>query len=625
MDRLQSLLTGAVVLHLLLVAGFGVATAAADDTGSAAQTATPSGDAATPINTTLEVSDPTGPVSYTDPATVRGTLRTADGAPVANRQIRLRFGNRSRLVTTAANGSFAFEYRPQSARLGSQSVEVAYVPAQSAPYRGDTASFTADVRQVTPSLTVERSPASVGYGDQLTVRTAVTAGGTGVASVPVELRINGTLFKRVLTGTDGTVTTTIRLPVDVPAGERSIVAVIPSGDRAIAGGNATVPVTVERRPSTLSVDATAENGTVVATGRLATESGRAVRDQPVRVALGGEEATVVATGRDGTFRARLSTDRVPADTDSATVTARYDPAPSNLGASNASTTVPIAGGGAAAPGSAGGPPGIVGALVAQIRARLTIPVIAALLTGLGLIVLDITVRRLGLFSETTAEVDASTSTATTEPAVSGSVGGSAADATGESTPSANGMQADESPQSDVTVVSDLSQVSTDAATVSESARPESRDGSKGAGPHEDSGVLGNSYGTVTEHPDVTVVSDPAEVSDPAAVADSNGSGPHTVGDRIETAMADGEFETAITLAYEAIHDELTENCGLRTDATHWELVEWCRERDFDEDEVDAIETVVEAFDRAAFSIAAVEREHAEIAVENARRVRLDDS
>ncbi|WP_423998608.1 hypothetical protein ACOZ4I_08770 [Haloarcula salina] len=623
MYRLQSLLTGAVVLQLLLVAGFGVATAAVDDAGSAAQTATPSGDAAAPTDTSLEVSGPTGQVSYTDPGTVRGTLRTADGTPVANRQIRLRFENRSRLVTTAANGSFAFEYRPQSARLGSQQVEVTYVPAQSSPYRGDTATFAAEVRQTTPSLSVERSPATVGYGDQLTVRTAVTAGGTGVASVPVELRINGTLFKRVLTGADGTVTTTIRLPADVSAGEGSIVAVIPYEDRAIAGGNATVPVTIERRPSTLSVDATAENGAVVATGRLVTEDGRAVRDQPVRVALDGGGETVVTTGQDGTFRARLSTEGVPADADSATVTARYAAAASNLATSNATATVPISGGGAAAPSSADGPLGSVTALVAQLRTRLTIPVIAALLTGLGLLVLDITVRRLGLFSDGATESDASTSAAT-ETAVGESSGGSQDVATGDPTASTAETSVDEPSQSDVSVVTDISQVSTDAVTAGDTGHTV-RESPGGGDASEASGVLDRSARSVTDNSEVTVVSDPAEVSDPSAVTDSNGSDLHTVGDRIEAAMADGEFETAITLAYETIHDELTENWGLRENATHWELVEWCRERDFDADEVDAIEAVVEAFDRAAFSVAPTEREHAEIAVENARRVHLDGS
>ncbi|MBV0903300.1 hypothetical protein [Haloarcula salina] len=617
MDRLQSLRVGAVVLGLFLVAGAVPASAApAVLTGSQAQTATPT-------DTTLAVQGPTGPVSYANPGTVRGTLQTTDGAPVANRQIRLRFENRSRLVTTAANGSFAFEYRPQSTRLGSQPVEVAYVPAQSSPYRGATATFTAEVQQTTPTLTVERSPASVGYGDQLTVRTAVTADGTGVASVPVELRINGTLFKRVLTGTEGTVSTSIRLPADVPAGERSIVAVIPYEDRAIAGRSATVPVTVERRPSTLSADATAENGAVVATGRLATENGRAVRNQPIQVTLDGGAETVVATGRNGTFRARLSTEDVPADTDSATVTARYAAASSNLGTSNASATVPIAGGGAAAPDSADGPLGSVTALVAQLRARLTIPVIAALLTGLGLLVLDITVRRLGLFSDTSAESDASASATTTETTASEPVDESTADATGDSTPSAGEGRADESIQSDVSVVTDISQVSADASTTSEPRGAEPREGSEGAESTDYSGVLGNPYGAVAERSDVTVVSDPAEVSDQAAVTDSNASRSRTVGDRIEAAMADDEFETAITLAYEAIHDELTENWGLRENATHWELVEWCRERDFDESEVDAIETVVEAFDRAAFSVAPAEREHAEIAIESARRVRLD--
>ena len=628
-DGLRSLLTGTALLCLVVAAGIGTTAAV----GTAFQVSTPAGSNATQnasdrppmteagtqtgavVETTLEVQGVAEPVSYADPVTVRGTLRTVDGEPVANRQIRLRLENRSRLVTTDATGSFAFEYRPQSTRLGRHPVEIAYVPAQSAPYRGDTATFIADVQQTAPTLMIERTPASVGYGDQLTVTTTVAAGGTGVEAIPVELRINGTLFKQVLTGADGTVTTTLRLPADVPAGERSIVAVIPYEDRAIAGDSTTVPLTIERQPSTLSMNATAENGTIVATGRFATESGQAVRNQPIQVTLTGGEETVVLTDRDGTFRARLSTEAVPADTDTATVTARYVPESSNLGPSNASATVPVTGGGAAAPSAPDvDPSGFVQALLAQIRARLTIPVIAALLTGIGLVVLDITARRLGLFSGGPSEPEA-TNTSNSEARSQ-----SEADVQGVP-PTANEAQSADTPDTADSDETDISRVSAEPTGTDEAGRSAA---SNGPSHGDDLGILGKPYSSVAEGSDVPGWTD---LTEPA----SQWEGPErtipetrTVGEHIEAAIADEEYEAAITLAYMAIHNELTESWGLRANTTHWELVEWCREHDFDEDEVDAIKTIVEAFDRATFADTPVEREHAESALESAHRVRLDD-
>lgn len=63
--------------------------------------------------------------------------------------------------------------------------------------------------------------------------------------------------------------------------------------------------------------------------------------------------------------------------------------------------------------------------------------------------------------------------------------------------------------------------------------------------------------------------------------------------------------------------------GFRANAIDRELVEWCRDHDFNEGEADAIETIGEAFDRAAFAGAPAERKHTKIALESANRVHLD--
>lgn len=468
------------------------------------------------VNTTLDVQVSSDPFSYTNPGEVRGTLRTANGTPVANERVRLRIENRSRLVTTGANGSFAFQYRPRSIPLGTTPVEVQYDPEPSSVYRPDTATFTATVVQATPILSVERSPARVGYGDDLEVTTEVRVNGTGVGSVPVEIRIDGVLFKRLVTQSDGTATTAIQLPVIVQAGNQSVSATIPYEDRAIAGDTAATAITVETQPSALSLNATREDDAIEVTGQLTTADGRAIPNQPVRILLDGEQQTAVETAQNGRFETRLSSDGA----DTAAVTARYEQTNTNLGDSNASVTL------AASESGADGLLGILQRGIVQLRAQLTVPVIAALLTGAVLVVFEITARRIGLF------------------------------------------WSDDFPEDDVTVTTDRS-------------------------------------------------SDPPE---PTAATASPAAG---ATDQMDRALADGEYDTAVELAYDAIHSELTADRELRDNATHWELLEWCQERDFDPEQVESIRTVVEAYDRVAFSADTLDRSSAKSAVEHARQVQFD--
>ncbi|MDS0221651.1 hypothetical protein NDI54_09840 [Haloarcula sp. S1AR25-5A] len=501
----QQWLVGAWTVLLVLLVGISGSTAAATDSaGTAMQTQTGT------VNTTLDVQDLSGPISYTNPGTIRGTLRTANGMPVANEEISLEVENRTRLVETDGDGSFAFQYRPRSARTGTTDVVIRYVPAQSAPYRGDTATVTADIAQVTPTLALDRSPSSLVNGDELTVTTAVRVDGTGISDVPVELRIGGTLFKRLVTGGNGTATTTIRLPASVPTGEQSVSAVIPYEDRAIAGARATDSITVEPRPVALSMDAARESGAIAVNGTLTTNDGQAVRGQPVQILVDGEPQGSVETDANGAFSTRLPTE----GTSSVTVTARYDAAGTNFGTGEASTTVDLSG----SPQT----------IASQIRSYLTVPVIAALLTGVVLIVLEITVRRLGLFAD-----------------------------------------------------------------------------------------------AVPESEEATVATDSDETEAPESTADTSAStGSPT--DRMGHALAAGEYDSAVTMAYESVSEELKDSSGFQNGKTHWELLDWCEDSALSADQVEAVRTVVEAYDSAAFSADTLDHDSAEAAVERARDFQVDD-
>ncbi|MDT3435486.1 hypothetical protein [Haloarcula sp. 1CSR25-25] len=499
-------------------------------------------------NTSLEVDDISDPVSYTNPGVVRGTLRTADGTPVANEQIRIEIENRTRLVETDGNGAFSFQYRPQSARTGTTDVQVRYVPDRSSGRRADITSFTVTVRQVSPTLTLERTPSRLGYGEDLTVTTTVLVDGAGVRSVPVELRIDGTLFKRVVTGPGGTVTTSIRLPAGVLAGNQTISATIPYENRAIAGERSAASLAVASTPVTLSIDTTRENDAITVNGTLSTEDGQVVSGQPVRILVDGVPQGRVPTDGNGRFSARIATDALPGGTSTATVTARYDETGTNLEGAEVSATIDLPGGGATGPtavpgGPVEGPLSGPEAIISQVRSFLTVPVIFALVTGALLVVLDVTVRRLGLFSD-----DVPTS--------------------GEET---------------VTTERNESSV-TETAEREDSQRPTATD-----------------------------------------VADQQLTETDATTDRMGRAIAAGEYESAVVLAYETLDDQLTETLELQGSTTHWELLERCEDSGLSPDQVESIRFVVEAYDRAAFSADEVARSTAERAVECTRQFSSDHS
>ncbi|MDQ2072319.1 hypothetical protein RBH20_07160 [Haloarcula sp. H-GB4] len=434
MATLQSWFVGVGTVLLVLFVGIGGSTAVATDSNE-----TPMQTQTGAVNTTLDVQISPGSISYTNPATIRGTLRTANGTPVANEQVRLEVENRTRLVETDGNGSFALQYRPRSAQTGPTDVTVRYTPAQSAVYRGDTATVAASVTQVTPTLTLDRSPTRLATGDELTVTTAVRVNGEGVSNVPVELRIGGALFKRVVTGSNGTVTTSIRLPPSVTTGEQTVTAVIPYEGRAIAGKRATASIIV------------------------------------------GPEAA------------------------------------------ESSATVDTSGGSTEPSGSS------PQSLVSQIRSFFTVPVIAALLTAIILLILEVIVRRLGLFSDATPEsegTETTVRTGTDEPQAIESI--------------------DDTP------------TSTDSPT-----------------------------------------------------------------DQMGNALAAGKYDSAVTMAYESVADDIRAVADFQNSKTHWELLAWCEDSALDTDQVDAVRTVVEAYDRAAFSADQMDRASAEAAVEHARELQID--
>ena len=206
------------------------------------------------VGTTLTVQSIDSTASFGNPGTVSGQIQTENGSVIADEAVELSIGNRTRTVQTDSNGVFEARYRPRSARLGSQSISVAYIPASDSVYLSDNATFTIDVQQVTPDVRSDIVPETVGYGDRLNATASVAVKSVGVDGVPVEFVIGDTVVAQTTTGPNGTAIATVRIPALVNNGDRQVVARIPYENRAIAGSQSLDPVLVVETQTNLSVD-----------------------------------------------------------------------------------------------------------------------------------------------------------------------------------------------------------------------------------------------------------------------------------------------------------------------------------------------------------------------------------
>ncbi|AJF27165.1 hypothetical protein SG26_16170 [Haloarcula sp. CBA1115] len=488
------------------------------------------------VGTTLTVQAIDSTASFSDPGTVSGQIRTENGSVIADEVVELRIGNRTQTVRTDASGVFESQYRPRSARLGSQSVPVKYVPDTDSVYLSDDTTFTIDVKQVTPNATSDIAPGTVGYGDRFDATASVTVESRGVDGVPVEFTVGDTVVARTTTGPNGTATASTRAPASVNDGERVVVARVPYENRAIAGVQSETPVVVVETQTTLSVSASRTDDGALARGQLQTVAGDPVAGRPVRLQVGAGGTQLVETNRNGSFQTVLE---YPQNNETVTVTATYDEPSSNLGNATATTTLAAGAGG-------GNPP--VGS---DSDRDLLIDTLVAILFG----------------SDENPEVAFG----------NGIIGYSWLPVLGGGVALA-------------VVV---------GAWFIVSRRRQSQD------------VNATSSVEATE----VSMSGPDQATTP-----SNATSP-TFADRVDTYLDGGDYDAAAMVAYTAVHDELAVKNGIDEGATHWELLQQSQEHGVPEERMADIETVVEAFETAAFAPTSVDPSRAEAAVERARKIK----
>jgi hypothetical protein len=488
------------------------------------------------VGTTLTVQAIDSTASFSDPGTVSGRIRTENGSVIADEVVELRAGNRTQTVRTDSSGVFETQYRPRSARLGSQSVPVEYVPDADSVYLSDDATFTIDVKQVTPNATSEITPGTVGYGDRLNATASVTVESRGVDGVPVEFAIGDTVVARTTTGPNGTAIASTRAPASANDGKRIVVARVPYENRAIAGVQSEAPVTVVETQTALSVSASRTDDGAIARGQLQTVAGDPVAGRPVRLQVGAGGTQLVETNRNGSFQTVLE---YPQNNESVTVTATYDEPSSNLGNATATTTL--------AAGSGGGNPPVG----SDSDSDVLIDTLVAILFG----------------SDENPEVAFG----------NGIIGYSWLPVLGGG----------------------VALTAVVAAWFIVSRRRQSQD------------VNATSSVEGTE----VSMSGPDQATTP-----SNATSP-TFADRVETSLDSGNYDAAAMAAYTAVHDELAVENGIDEGATHWELLQQSQDHGVSEERVADIETVVEAFETAAFAPTSVDPPRAEAAVERARKIK----
>jgi hypothetical protein len=301
--------------------------------------------------TELDIDTAQDSASFLDPLEVNGTLTTADGDPIANNTVRLRFASDVQapgatpedvLVTTDENGSFTATYRPTSVSTDISSLEVEYIPAIDSEYLGSSDSVTVHIEQVEPALTLASAPDTVSFGTELTVSGDLGVEDIPVDGVPLEIRLGGQRLGTVHVS-NGSFTETVVVPATVPDGERELTVQLPYENRALAGVDETRAVTVEETATALSTTAMAAS-TIEVNGTLQTVDSVPVADQPVYIRLNGTDVTTVRTTDDGAFAATIE---IPDElhNQEVTVTVVYQGSGANLAPSQDEHTVVIPPGG----------------------------------------------------------------------------------------------------------------------------------------------------------------------------------------------------------------------------------------------------------------------------------------
>ncbi|NHN61438.1 MULTISPECIES: hypothetical protein [Halorussus] len=298
------------------------------------------------VRTDLRLRPTDGVASFTDPVTLAGRLRTADGSAVASEALRFRVGNQTLNATTDRRGRFEVSYRPTLIPPGERRLVVRYRPGNTSRYAGATAGVRVNVTRVTPDVTITNRTQAVGYGEDVVVNGTVGADGVGAAGVPVVVSVAGAPLNRTTTGPNGSFGVAEALPANVTAGDRRVSVRVPAGNRALAGASAAADLTVEPSDSSLRVtNSTTFGKSVFVSGYLRTSGGAPLPNQTVVLHVDGKPVARALTNATGGYATTANVSSELAAGESLRVNLTYGAVGTNLRPSRTSATVRVPAGG----------------------------------------------------------------------------------------------------------------------------------------------------------------------------------------------------------------------------------------------------------------------------------------
>jgi hypothetical protein len=370
------------------------------------------------VRTTLTLRADARRISFLEPLRLTGRLASENGSTLTDRTVRLRIGERTLRTRTDADGAFSVAYRPTLLRADEQQVAVRFAPRNESIYLGANGSVTVSVSQVTPELSMDRSPDAVAFREQLDVTGRISAEDVGAEGVPVVVRLGGVALGTTRTDADGAYTFTGGVPASVDDGERTLTATVPLEGRALAGVDRSKPVVVDPTATRLTVSGEqVERGAIRVSGTLETAGATGVPNQPVELVVDGRSVATARTDSEGEFAERVTVpaDVVPEEWNvSVALAARYERPDSNLLESRARTTLalrPLSRGDGGADGVAGG-----GNPLRVFAGSAALPVVVAIAGLLALLGGAVYLRRRRAVGSTDSNDDGPTeSAAASEP------------------------------------------------------------------------------------------------------------------------------------------------------------------------------------------------------------------
>lgn len=288
--------------------------------------------------TAIEIDDIDERGSPSDPISVAGTIVDADGEPLSNGTAKLTVGPESSNASVEANGSFTVSHAPVTAPVNLSEATLQYVPPPDSIYLGSTENVTVDLSAEEPTIEITESTERAQYYDTVGVTGRIGIGDEPVEHGYVETALGSASVQTTMSDADGQFATEHILSSTPAAGEHSITVTVGEAGTVLSPVSYEVPLTIEERETALDFDVSEEADGFNVSGTFTTANPTPVAEEEVQILVDDRVVETVTTDADGAFSTGIPASDLPAG-ESVTIGVRYDGTGTNLGESEATTTV----------------------------------------------------------------------------------------------------------------------------------------------------------------------------------------------------------------------------------------------------------------------------------------------